>query len=54
MFVAAVLGRFEVSLHTCSVQNFPKLDLETPTGGILTPKARNDAIIRARACAREL
>lgn len=52
MFVAAVLGRFEVSLNTCSVQTFPELDLETPTGGILTPKAGNDVIIRARERAR--
>lgn len=48
VFVAAVLDRFQISLNACSVQNFPELDLETPTGGILTPKAGHDVIVRAK------
>lgn len=46
MFVAAVLGRFEVTLVSSDVQGFPELDLGTPTGGILTPKAGQDVLVR--------
>lgn len=40
MFVAAVLGRFEITLVSGeNTQGFPQLDPGTPSGAILAPKA---------------
>lgn len=49
MFVATVLRRFELDLLPCSdgsKPKFPDLDETTPTGGILSPVAGEDVIVR--------
>lgn len=51
MFVATVLGRFELDLlpsSNGSKPRFPSLDETTPTGGILSPVAGEDVIVQVQ------
>lgn len=51
MFVATVLRRFQLDLVPASdggEPKFPELDETTPTGGILSPVAGEDVLIRVK------
>lgn len=51
MFVATVLKRFELDVLPSSdggKPKFPDLDETTPTGGIISPVAGQDVIVRVQ------